>query len=60
LRHAVEQQRGVGQQRGGHDRQGGILAAGNRHAAVEYGGACDLEHVHVRTIDENHERQNAD
>ncbi len=48
MRHVFERQRIAGQQRGDHQRQGGILGAGNRNDAVELITADNSDTIHVR------------
>ncbi len=48
MRHVFERQRVAGQQRGDHQRQGGILGAGNRNDAIELITADNSDTIHVR------------
>ena len=45
-RHVVEGQRLVGQEARDHQRQGGVLGAGNRDGAVQPGAADDANAIH--------------
>ena len=46
-RQVFQRQRLVGQQRGDHQRQRGVLGAGNRDHALELGAAADLNAIHA-------------
>ena len=45
-RQVFQRQRLVGQQRGDHQRQRGVLGAGNRDRAVQLGAAANLNAIH--------------
>jgi hypothetical protein len=48
MRHVFERQRIAGQQRGDHQRQGGILGAGNRNDAIQLITADNSDTIHGR------------
>ena len=48
MRHVFQRQRLVGQQRGDHQRQRGVLGAGDRDGAVELVAADNSDAIHVR------------
>ena len=48
MRHVFQRQRVVGQQRGDHQRQGGVLGAGNRNASGELVAADNSDAIHER------------
>jgi len=47
VRHVVERQRAVGQERGDHQRQCGVLGAGDRDRPVEFVSADDPDAIHA-------------